>query len=67
MGGRSRERSVSIASGKACCDAIKKIGYKVFKYDPIKNIKNNIKKIIQTLYLIVYTENTEKMVKFKKF
>ena len=33
MGGRSRERSVSIASGKACYDAIKKIGYKVFKYD----------------------------------
>jgi len=44
MGGRSRERSVSIASGKACYDAIKKIGYKVFKYDPLKNIKNNIKK-----------------------
>ena len=44
MGGRSRERPVSIASGKACCDAIKKIGYKVSKYDPIKNIKNNIKR-----------------------
>ena len=44
MGGRSRERSVSIASGKACCDALKKIGYKVFRYDPLKNIKNNIEK-----------------------
>ena len=44
MGGRSRERSVSIASGKACCYALKKIGYKVFRYDPVKNIKNNIKK-----------------------
>lgn len=44
MGGRSRERPVSIASGKACYDAIKKIGYKVSRYDPVKNIKNNIKK-----------------------
>ena len=44
MGGRSRERSVSIASGKACCYALKKIGYKVSRYDPSKNIKNNIKK-----------------------
>ncbi len=45
MGGRSKERSVSIDSGKACYQAIKKIGYEVYKYDPIKNIKNNIKKI----------------------
>jgi len=45
MGGRSKERSVSINSGKACYQAIKKIGYEVYKYDPIKNIKNNIKKI----------------------
>ena len=45
MGGRSKERPVSIDSGKACYDAIKKIGHEVYKYDPIKNIKNNIKKI----------------------
>ena len=67
MGGRSRERSVSIASGRACCYALKKIGYKVFRYDPVKNIKNNIKKKILTLYLIASMENMEKMVKFKKF
>jgi len=45
MGGRSKERLVSIDSGKACYQAIKKIGHEVYKYDPIKNIKNNIKKI----------------------
>ena len=45
MGGRSRERQISIQSGHACYRAIKKLGYKVYKYDPIKNIYNNIKKI----------------------
>jgi D-alanine-D-alanine ligase len=45
MGGRSRERPVSIQSGRACYKAIKKLGYSVSKYDPIKNISSNIKKI----------------------
>ena len=45
MGGRSRERPVSIQSGRACYKAIKKLGYNVFKYDPIKNISSNVKKI----------------------
>ena len=44
MGGRSRERPVSIQSGRACYKAIKKLGYSVSKYDPIKNISSNIKK-----------------------
>ena len=45
MGGSSRERPVSIQSGRACYKAIKKLGYSVSKYDPIKNISSNIKKI----------------------
>ena len=45
MGGMSRERPVSIQSGRACYNAIKKLGYNVYKYDPIKNISSNIKKI----------------------
>ena len=45
MGGRSRERPVSIQSGRACYNAIKKLGYNVYKYDPLKNILSNIKKI----------------------
>lgn len=44
MGGKSRERPVSIQSGKACYAALIKLGYNVCKYDPIKNISNNIRK-----------------------
>jgi len=44
MGGKSRERPVSIQSGKACFEALNKLGYEVCKYDPLKNISNNIKK-----------------------
>ena len=43
MGGISRERPVSIQSGRACYNAIKKLGYNVYKYDPLKNISSNIK------------------------
>ena len=35
MGGKSRERAISIQSGKACFNAIKKMGYKTYKLDPI--------------------------------
>ena len=45
MGGKSKERPISIQSGKACFSAIKKMGYKTFKLDPIKKIEKNIKKI----------------------
>ena len=49
MGGMSRERPVSIQSGRACYNAIKKLGYNVYKYDPLKNISFNIKKILEKL------------------
>ena len=45
MGGKSRERSISIQSGQACFNAIKKIGYITYKFDPVSQIKKNIKKI----------------------
>ena len=45
MGGKSRERPISIQSGKACFNAIKKIGYKTYQLDPINRIEKNIKKI----------------------
>ena len=35
MGGKSRERSISIQSGQACFDAIKKMGYLTYKFDPV--------------------------------
>jgi len=34
LGGTSREREVSLESGKACALALKKIGYNVSKFDP---------------------------------
>ena len=45
MGGKSRERSISIQSGKACFNIIKKMGYLTYKFDPILKIEENIKKI----------------------
>ena len=45
MGGKSRERQISIQSGNACFNAIKKLGYKTYKFDPIKQIEKNIRKI----------------------
>ena len=43
MGGPSKERSVSILSGKACYKALKKAGYEVVKIDP-KNENLNLSK-----------------------
>ncbi len=45
MGGNSRERPVSLQSGRACFETIKKLGYNVVKYDPLNNVYQNIKKI----------------------
>ena len=33
-GGESKEREVSILTGNACCRALKKLGFKVIKFDP---------------------------------
>ena len=34
LGGNSREREISIKTGKACIAAIKRLGYKVEIFDP---------------------------------
>ena len=34
LGGNSREREISIKTGKACLAAIKRLGYKVKTFDP---------------------------------
>jgi D-alanine-D-alanine ligase len=36
MGGPSKERPISIQSGKACFKALKQCGYNVEKFDPKK-------------------------------
>ena len=34
LGGASKEREVSLSSGKSCISALNKIGYKVLRFDP---------------------------------
>ncbi len=45
LGGNSRERNISLETGKSCISALKKVGYQTIKFDPKKNSLNNIKKI----------------------
>ena len=44
LGGNSREREISIKTGKACLAAIKRLGYEVKTFDPKKNSFFDIKK-----------------------
>ncbi len=44
LGGLSKEREVSLESGKACAKALKKIGYRVSTFDPQKKRYNLIDK-----------------------
>ncbi len=45
LGGTSREREVSLESGRSCISALKKIGHDIIKFDPkflsLDKIKNN--------------------------
>ena len=45
LGGNSKEREISIKTGKACISAIKRLGYKVEKFDPKKKSFFDIKRI----------------------
>ena len=44
LGGLSKEREVSLASGKACIKALKKLGYDVKSFDPKISQLNKIKR-----------------------
>ena len=44
LGGSSKEREVSLETGKSCIKALKKIGYRVKKFDPKFSSLNDIKK-----------------------
>ena len=44
LGGTSKEREVSLETGKSCIKALKKIGYCVKKFDPKFSSLNDIKK-----------------------
>ena len=45
LGGNSREREISIKTGKACMKAIKRLGYKTITFDPKKQLFIDILKI----------------------
>ncbi len=44
LGGSSREREISLESGKSCIKVLKQLGYKVLKFDPKFSSLNSIKK-----------------------
>ena len=44
LGGESKERPVSLETGKACFRAIKKLGYNALTFDPLKKSLNQIDK-----------------------
>ena len=44
LGGTSRERNVSLETGRECIKAIKRLGYKVKQFDPYKKFLNEIDK-----------------------
>ena len=44
LGGNSKEREISIKTGKACVAAIKRLGYQVKEFDPKKKSFLDIKK-----------------------
>ena len=45
MGGLSRERKIRMITGRACCDALKKKGYKVLTLDAKGFFANELKKL----------------------
>ena len=44
QGGTSKEREISLKTGRSCTKALKKLGYKVIKFDPKSNSIFDIKK-----------------------
>ena len=44
LGGTSRERDISLETGKACIKSIKRLGYNVKVFDPAKKFFNEINK-----------------------
>ena len=45
LGGNSKERNISLDTGRSCISALKKMGYNTIKFDPKKTSLNNIKKM----------------------
>ena len=61
LGGNSRERKISLETGKSCILALNKIGFQTIKFDPKKNSLSNIKKISPDVILMPFMEKMVKM------
>ena len=60
LGGTSGERAVSLESGNACAKALKKKGYKVFRFDPkLKNLNLINKKKIDVIFNALHGRDGE--------
>jgi len=61
LGGTSREREVSLESGNACILALKKIGYRVLKFDPkfLSLSKINVNKKVDVIFNALHGKDGE--------
>ena len=60
LGGTSKERKVSLDSGKACIKAIKNLGHKVLLFDPAKKLMSEINsKKIDVIFNALHGKNGE--------
>ncbi len=60
LGGTSKERKVSLSTGKACIQAIKNLGYNVSTFDPAKKLFNEINpKKIDIIFNALHGKNGE--------
>ena len=60
LGGTSKERKVSLDSGKACIKAIKNLGHKVLLFDPAKKLMSEINsKKIDIIFNALHGKNGE--------
>ena len=67
LGGNSREREISLKTGKACIVAIKKLGYKVKIFDPKKKSFFDIKRSNSDIIFNALHGEEGKMVMHKVF
>ena len=60
MGGDSRERAVSLETGNACIKSLKRQGYIVQKFDPLKKFYGEIKKLkVDVIFNALHGKNGE--------
>ena len=67
LGGISKERAISIDTGLSCIKALKKLNYRIIKFDPKFAPITDIKKKKQILSSMLFMEKVGKMEQFKVF